>query len=169
MRIFFVFVTLLLVACGPSGPPAVAPESGPLATSGLKLVMGVERTKTFVVRDDGTVVSESGQPILTFAGNELKLADGSKTILTLDGTNLNGPDGHVGTVDGGVLTFGDMRLWIKDDGVVRVEREGSEHTMRMHFDGPVAGRRRAALMLVTFFFALNIVAHKGATFEQFVD
>ena len=169
-RFAALFLMLFAFACGGGGSPPITPESGPVAATGLRLVMGVDRPKSVEVHDDGSVVStQTSQAVLSFSGADLKLPDGSKTILTLDGTNLSGGGSHVGTIDGGILTFGEMRIGIQDDGVVKVERAGDRHTLRMHFEGSVAGKRRAALMLVAFFFALNIATHRDASFEQFVD
>jgi hypothetical protein len=163
----FVLVAWML-ACGGSAAPATSP--GQFTATGLKLVIGVDRTKTIEVKPDGSVVSsETGTPVMTFVGTELRSADGAKTILSLQGDDLRGPTSSLGTFNGDVLTLADLQLSVKDGGVVNVVRNGSKHKMRMHFDGSVAGRKRPALMLVAFVFALYMATNPTVTFDRFVD
>ncbi len=172
-RVVVLVIALFAFACGgdASNQPVEAP--GLFDPVGLNLVIGVERTKSITVKPDGSVVStETGQPAMMFVGSELRLADangGSKTLLTLDGNDLRGPNKSVGTFDGNTLLLGDARISVKDDGVVRFERNGSNHTMRMHFEGSVSGHRRPALMLVAVVFALYAATNPTATLDRFLD
>jgi hypothetical protein len=159
---------LLTLACGGAVPPPDAP--GTFNAAGLKLIIGVERTRTLEVQASGDVVSsEAGQKIMSFVGSELRGPDGAATILTLDGNALRTPTKQLGTFDGDTLVIDDLRLWVKDDGVVMLTREGSDHKMRMHFDGSLAGHHRPALMLVAVVFSLFVAAHPGASIDRFVD
>jgi hypothetical protein len=170
MRHLVLVVVLLLVACGGgSANRAATATPGAFNASGLKLVIGVERTKTLEVHPDGTIVSsETGHPIMTFVGTDLRSLDGSKTILSLSGDELRGATKTVGTFQGELLTLGDLRLWVEDDGTVKMQHDG-DHKMRMHFDGSVVGQKRPALMLVALVFALYIATNPTATLDRFVD
>ncbi len=167
--IFFLLLLALSVACGASEAQATAPEQG-FNPIGLKLVIGVDRTRTIEVQPDGGIVSsDSGTRILSFVGSEMRTPDGSKAILSLQDNDLRGPEKSLGTFDGTKLNIGDIAFWIEDDGVVRLERNGNARKMRMHFDGPVAGKKRPALMLVAFVFSLYVAKNPSASIDQFVD
>ena len=166
-----VLVAFVLVACG--GATANTPEPTDPASFtavGLKLVIGVDRTKTLEVKPDGTVVSsETGEAAMKFVGTELKLADESKTLIALEGDTLRTNAKTVATFQGDKLVLGEVWISVKDDGVVKLERNGSAKKMRMHFERGVPGHKRAALMLVAVVFALYAATNPRATIDQFVD
>ncbi len=168
-RALLLLLFVFAFACG--GASSNVAEPGPFDPSGLKLVIGVERTKTFEVKPGGSVESsETGNAVMTFVGQELRLVDGSKTLLVLDGDTLRGPNAKpVGTFEGDALSMGAMRIAVKDDGVVKLAHDGKEGSMRMHFVGTVAGHKRAAIMLVVVVFSLYVVTHPNATLDAFLD
>jgi hypothetical protein len=170
MRYLLLLVVALVLGCGAATP--AASEPGQFNAVGLKLIIGVERTKTLEVKPNGSVVnSETGDATMTFVGTELRLADGSKTILALDGDTLRGATKTMGAFEGETLALGegDIRMTVKNDGAVYLSHAGSERKMRMHFDGSVVGRKRAALMLVAVVFALYVATHPTASLDRFVD
>jgi len=160
-------VALLLLSCAGAALP---PPTSAFDPAGLKLVIGVDRTKTIEVTADGSVVSsETGQAAMKFVGQDLLTTDGSK-ILSLDGDELQGPkQKHLGAFEGDVLVLGPLRLSVEDDGVVNLTQGGSARPMRMHFDRSVAGRKRPAMMLVALVFAIYAASHPNASIDQFVD
>jgi len=161
------FFVAWMVACGAPSTPVESAAS--FSAPGLKLVVGVDRPKTFVVQPDGLVVSESGNALMKFADGALQLPDGSKTVMSYDGEDLRGPEKSIGRVDAEGLTIGDVHIAIKDDGTVTLDQNGSTHKMRMHFEGAVVGKKRPALMLVAFVFGLSAAMHPHAALEQFYD
>ena len=165
------FITLCtlfaLLACG--GPSSHVDAPDVFNPAGLKLVIGVERTKTIEVSPDGTVTTGSGEAPMKFVGQELKLADGSKTLLALQGTTLRGPTSDLGTFEGDTLLIGPLGFSIDDDGVVHLERDGSKKKMRLHFEGSVVGHKRPAMMLVALVFVLYVATNPTANLDRYVD
>jgi hypothetical protein len=172
MKSWLVLLLAFVVACGGFAANTPDVSGAPLDAAGLRLVVGVDRTRTLVVEPDGSVSSsDTGQTAMKFDGQELKSPDGSKTLLTLDGNVLRGPNQTTAGAFQGNNKVSVAGAWfsVRDDGVVVVEREGTEHKLRMHFDGSVKGRKRAALMLVTVIFALFVATHPTASLDRFYD
>ncbi len=168
MRATSALLIALVLGCGGAAEIPDAPDA--FVATGLTLVIGVDRAKTFEVKPDGSVVSsESGRTALKFVGRDLKLPDESKTIVSLDGDALSAGGTAVGKLDGDKVLLGDLVISIRNDGEVDLTRGGSEKKMRMHFEGAVAGHRRPALMLVAFVFALYAAANPHAALDRFVD
>ena len=159
---------LFFIACG--GVTMTPDPPGAFEPAGVKLVVGVERTRTFFVERDGEITSsEAGRSSMKFVGSELKTLDGTKTLFALVGDELHAGDKRVGSFDGDALQIGDTRFTISDDGKVRLERHSETKKMRMHFEGPIVGHRRPALMLVALVFAVYAAANPHAGVERFVD
>lgn len=172
MRPWWLLLMLALVVVGCGGASANTPDpQGTFESDGLRLVIGVERPKTLVVDANGEVSSsETGQTAMKFVGQDLKSPDESKTLLTLQGNTLTSPTGTVGVIQDGKLSFfGQTWLSVRDNGTVYLEREGTDHKLRMHFDGSVRGHKRPALMLVAVFFALFVATNPTATLDRFFD
>ncbi|HEX4514978.1 MAG TPA: hypothetical protein VH054_15640 [Polyangiaceae bacterium] len=168
MRIWIVLGLVLVLACG--GAAFTPDPPGAFDPSGVKLVIGVERQKTFVVHRDGEVVSsETGNSAMKFVGSELRTIDGTKTLIAVVGDELRAGDKHVGSFEGDALALGDVRLLVTDDGQVEIERHSETRKMRMHFEGNIVGHRRPALMLVAFVFAVYAATNPHASIEQFTD
>jgi hypothetical protein len=167
MKALCLLVLCAALACGGT----ITPDApGAFDAPGLKLVIGVERSKTFVVGRDGEVVSSAtGSTAMKFVGRELRIPDGSLALLSLEGDELRTNGKHIGAFDGDTLLLGDLHISVHDDGVVDMSRAGETKKMRLHFEGNVHGHRRPALMLVAVVFAIYVVTHPGATFEQFAD
>ena len=158
----------ILLACGGASVTADAP--GTFEPAGLKLVIGVERPKTFVVERDGEVTSTAtGTPAMKFEGTELKTTDGTRTLLAVVGDELRAGEKKIATFDGDKLLIADSTFFITDDGVVEVSRHNETKKMRMHFEGSVVGHRRPALVLVAFVFAIYAAANPHTSFDRFVD
>jgi len=164
-------IALLFVVALACGGPAFTPDpAGAFDPSGVRLVIGVERTKTFVVQRDGEVVSsETGNSAMKFVGSELRTIDGTKAIVAVVGDELRAGDKHIGTFEGDALVIGTVRFLVADDGQVRIEHHSQSKTMRMHFEGNIVGHRRPALMLVAFVFAIYAANNPHASIESFTD
>lgn len=167
-KLVSIFILAFVLACGGANTPVEAPSA--FDATGLKLVIGVDRAKTFEVKADGELVSsQTGNPTMKFVGSALELADGSKKILSLEGTDLRGPEKSLGTIDDSGLLLGDMHIAVKDDGEVTLERGGTSHKMRMHFEGSTVGKKRPALMLVALVFALSAATNPNASLDRYYD
>jgi hypothetical protein len=157
-----------LVACG--GATFTPDPPGAFDPSGVKLVIGVERAKTFVVQRDGEVVSsETGNGSMKFVGNELRTIDGTKPLVAVVGDELRSGDKHIGSFEGDALVIGTVRFMITDDGQVQISHHSETRTMRMHFEGRMVGHRRPALMLVAFVFAIYAANNPHASIESFTQ
>jgi hypothetical protein len=158
----------VVLACG--GASFTPEPPGAFDPSGVKLVIGVERPKTFVVRRDGEVVSsETGNSSMKFVGCELRTIDGTKPLVAVVGDELRSGDKHIGTFEGDALVIGTVRFLVTDDGQVRIERHSETRTMRKHFEGKMVGHRRPALMLVAFVFAMYAASNPHASLESFTE
>jgi len=166
---WLLFVLAFAVGC--VGAANTPDPPGTFNTGGLRLVIGVERQKTLVVKANGEVdSSETGQTTMKFVGQELKSPDESTTLLTVDGDTLRSPKATVGSFQGGKLSFfGDTWFSVRDDGTVYLTRDGADHKLRMHFDGSVQGHKRPALMLVAVFFSLFVATNPSVTLDRFYD
>ncbi len=172
MRSWLLLLLAFVVAsCGGAAANTPDPPGAAFNTGGLRLVIGVDRPKTLVVKPNGEVdSSETGQTAMKFVGQELKSPDESKTLLTIDGDTLRSPAATVGAFQGGSLSFfGETWLSVRDDGTVYLSRNGADHKLRMHFEGAVRGQKRPALMLVAVFFALFIATNPTVTLDCFYD
>lgn len=168
-RRLIILCVVFALACG--GGVTMTPDPpGVFEPAGVKLVIGVERTRTFVVERDGEITSsDAGRSSMKFVGSELKTMDGTKTLFALVGDELRAGDKRVGSFEGDALQIGDTRFTVTDDGKVQLERHSETKKMRMHFEGPVVGHRRPALMLVALVFAVYAAANPHAGVERFVD
>ncbi len=161
-------VLAFVLACG--GAAFTPDPPGAFDPSGVKLVIGVERPKTFVVHRDGEVVSsETGNASMKFVGSELRTIDGTKALVSVVGDELRAGDKRIGTFEGDALLISDVRFLVTDDGQVQLERHSETKKMRMHFEGNMVGHRRPALMLVAFVFAIYAATNPHASIEQFTD
>ena len=168
MRSWLVIGCLVLtLACG----AAMTPDPpGAFDPTGVKLVIGVERTKTFVVQRDGEVASsETGNSAMKFVGSELRTIDGTKAIVAVVGDELRAGDKHIGSFEGDTLVIGGVRFFVTDDGQVQIEHHSETRKMRMHFEGTIVGHRRPALMLVAFVFAVYAANNPHASIESFTQ
>ncbi len=169
MTKFFAAIAITFaLACGAANTPVESAST--FAPSGLRMVIGVDRAKTFTVSANGEVTSsETGNVAMKFDGSKLDLADGSKTLLSLDGSQVNAGGKPVATIDQEGLMVGGMHIVLRDDGAVELDQDGTHHKMRMHFEGAVVGKKRPALMLVALVFALYAAANPHATLDRFYD
>jgi hypothetical protein len=168
MRFWIVLVVVFALACG--GASFTPDPPGAFDSSGIKLVIGVERTKTFVVQRDGEVTSsETGNSAMKFVGSELRTIDGTKAIVAVVGDELRAGDKHIGAFEGDALVIGTVRFLVTDDGHVQIEHHSQTKTMRMHFEGNMIGHRRPALMLVAFVFAIYAANNPHASLESFTE
>jgi len=143
---------------------------GAFDPSGVKLVVGVERPKTFVVQRDGEVVSsETGTSSMRFVGSELRTFDGTKALLTVANDEVRAGDKHIGTFEGDTLVIGTVRFLVTDDGHVQLEHHSETKPIRMHFEGRIVGHRRPALVLVAFVFAIYAATHPHASIDAFTE
>ena len=164
----WVLLVVVALACG--GPSFTPDPPGAFDPSGVKLVIGVERQKTFVVQRDGEVVSsETGNSSMKFVGSELRTIDGTKALVAVVGDELRAGDKHIGSFEGDALVIGTVRFLVTDDGQVQIERRSETRKMRMHFEGNMVGHRRPALMLVAFVFAIYAASNPHASLESFTE
>jgi hypothetical protein len=167
MRSWIVLLVFVL-ACG--GATFTPDPPGAFDPSGVKLVIGVERPKTFVVHRDGEVVSsETGNASMKFVGSELRTIDGTKALVAVVGDELRAGDKQIGSFEGDALVIGGVRFLVTDDGRVQIEHHSQNRTMRMHFEGSMIGHRRPALMLVAFVFAIYAANNPHASLESFTE
>ena len=163
-------VVLLAFALACGGAAFTPDPPGAFDPSGVKLVIGVERPKTFVVQRDGEVVSsETGNGSMKFVGSELRTIDGTKALVSVVGDELRAGDKHIGTFEGDALVIGGVRFLVTDDGQVQIEHHSQSRTVRMHFEGNMIGHRRPALMLVAFVFAIYAASNPHASLESFTQ
>ena len=160
----------LFLALSCSGASMTPEPPGAFDPSGVKLVIGVERTKTFVVQRDGEVVSsETGNSAMKFVGSELRTVDGTNAIVSVVGDELRAGDKHIGSFEGDALVIAGVRFLVTDDGQVQIEHHSETRKLRMHFEGNMIGHRRPALMLVAFVFAVYAANNPHASIESFTQ
>lgn len=167
MRRWIVLLAITL-ACG--GAAFTPDPPGVFDPAGVKLVIGVERPKTFVVQRDGEVTSsESGHSSMKFVGSELRTIDGTNALVSVVGDELRAGDKHIGSFEGDALVIGGVRFLVTDKGEVQIEHHSQTRTARMHFEGNMIGHRRPALMLVAFVFAVYAASNPHASIESFTQ
>ena len=167
-RLIGIACLIFALACG--GAAFTPDPPGAFDPSGVKLVIGVERTRTFFVQRDGEVVSsQTGNSSMKFVGSELRTMDGTKTLFAVVGDELRAGDKRVGSFEGDALSIGDVHFTITDDGKVQLERHSETKKMRMHFEGNIIGHRRPALVLVAFVFAIYAANNPHASIESFTQ
>ncbi|MEO7736323.1 MAG: hypothetical protein ABIY55_35525 [Kofleriaceae bacterium] len=141
-RLILAAVTVITLACGP-GPEI----QHPFPSAGIHLRLGAPGSEKVLEVGPGGEVSMAGHRVAQFIGADLR---STAAHLSLRGDKLRRDQTMIGHFQTDALVIGASTFSVGDDGSIQQLHGGHWRALQMRFEGNMAGRRRAAIMLVIF-------------------